>query len=149
MKWAITLTVLGLLLFGPLIVWVAERTRNRWLKPVSYLCIGLGPALAVLGGLNYSHMKKRMASVNYPGRETQEKYLGIYAIIQEADRLQAKGEYPKAQEKFQTAWQLLQALQRENPGWEPTIVKYRLRYCQTKLGELQALIPAKSAASPP
>ena len=53
MKWAIVLTLFSLILFGPWFVFLAERKQIRWLKPLSYFCLFLGPALAVLGIINH------------------------------------------------------------------------------------------------
>jgi len=58
MKWAIALSLMFLLLFGPLIVFLTERTRIRWLKPLAYFCIFLGPALAVLGVVQHFRVQK-------------------------------------------------------------------------------------------
>jgi len=61
MKYAVIWGLSFLLLFGPWFVWLAERKQIRWLKPVSYFCLFLGPALAVLGIVNYLKMQARKA----------------------------------------------------------------------------------------
>jgi len=61
MEWAIVLTLFSLILFGPWFVFLAERKQIRWLKPLSYFCLFLGPALAVLGIINHLKTQARKA----------------------------------------------------------------------------------------
>ena len=82
MNWAIALTLLFLLLFGPWIVFAAERTRNKWLKPLAYFCLFLGPALAALGVVNFFLSKKReinMAEASGEPRENKKMVVKIRA----------------------------------------------------------------------
>jgi hypothetical protein len=60
MRWAVLLLAF-LILFGPWFVWLAERKQIRWLRPVSYFCLFLGPALVVLGIIN--HLKRSEGAV--------------------------------------------------------------------------------------
>ena len=81
-NWAIALTLLFLLLFGPWIVFAAERTRNKWLKPLAYFCLFLGPALAALGMVNLFLSKKRginMAEASGEPRENKKMVVKIRA----------------------------------------------------------------------
>ena len=82
MNWAIALTLLFLLLFGPWIVFAAERTRNKWLKPLAYFCLFLGPALAALGMVNLFLSKKReitMADASGSSKESKKMAINIKA----------------------------------------------------------------------
>ena len=81
-NWAIALTLLFLLLFGPWIVFAAERTRNKWLKPLAYFCLFLGPALAALGVVNFFLRKKReitMADASGSSKESKKMAINIKA----------------------------------------------------------------------
>lgn len=82
MTWPIALTLLFLLLFGPWIVFAAERTRNKWLKPLAYLCLFLGPALAALGMVNFFLSQKHeinLAEVSAPPQEGKKTVVKIRA----------------------------------------------------------------------
>jgi len=82
MNLAVALTLLFLLLFGPWIVFAAERTRNKWLKPLAYFCLFLGPALAALGMVNFFLSKKweiNMAEASGEPRGNKKKGVKIRA----------------------------------------------------------------------
>ena len=67
MKWAIALLLIFLILFGPWFVFLAERKQIRWLKPVSYFCLFLGPALAVVGIINHWRIQAKKAEITKAG----------------------------------------------------------------------------------
>ena len=73
----------------------------------------------------------------------QDDYLQIYVMINEADKLSTGGQNSQAREKYETALSRLEKLKNENPEWEPTIVKYRIKYLNDKLANLKS---AKDAA---
>ena len=75
----------------------------------------------------------------------QDDYLQIYVMINEGDKLGAAGQNSQAREKYETALTRLEKLKNENPEWEPTIVKYRIKYLNDKLA---ALKNAKETAPP-
>jgi len=75
----------------------------------------------------------------------QDDYLQIYVMINEADKLSTGGQNSQAREKYETALSRLEKLKNENPEWEPTIVKYRIKYLNDKLANLKS---AKDAAPP-
>ena len=58
----------------------------------------------------------------------QDDYLQIYVMINEGDKLMQGGQNSQAREKYETALTRLEKLKNENPEWEPTIVKYRIKY---------------------
>jgi len=80
----------------------------------------------------------------------QDDYLQIYVMITEADKLNQSGQASQAREKYEVALNRLEKLKNENPEWEPTIVKYRVKYLTDKLANLKNAPPAASApAAPP
>lgn len=76
----------------------------------------------------------------------QDDYLQIYVMINEGDKLSQGGQNSQAREKYETALTRLEKLKNENPEWEPTIVKYRIKYLSDKLATLKT---AKESATPP
>lgn len=75
----------------------------------------------------------------------QDDYLQIYVMINEGDKLNTAGQNSQAREKYETALTRLEKLKNENPEWEPTIVKYRIKYLNDKLAALKT---AKETAPP-
>jgi Flp pilus assembly protein TadD/predicted nucleic acid-binding Zn-ribbon protein len=67
-------------------------------------------------------------------------------MIQEGDKLTQGGQNSQGREKYETAIQRLEKLKNENPEWEPTIVKYRIKYLNEKLESLKS---AKDASPAP
>jgi hypothetical protein len=66
----------------------------------------------------------------------QNMYLQIYAEIQEADRhLQAR-EMGKARHLYEKALGGLEEIGKKYPDWEPTIIRYRIKYLEEKLSEI-------------
>jgi len=66
----------------------------------------------------------------------QDVYLQIYLQIQEAERLENSGQKLTAKNRYQASLERLTELQKTSPQWEPTIVKYRIKYCQEKIATL-------------
>jgi len=95
-----------------------------------------------------------MASHLEAAASPQDDYLQIYVMINEADKLNTAGQASQAREKYETALTRLEKLKNENPEWEPTIVKYRIKYLNDKLAGLKtakdtAPAPAPAPATPP
>lgn len=67
----------------------------------------------------------------------QEQFLQIYLLIQEAEKLDGANQKASARERYQVSFERLQKLNTNFPEWEPTIVKYRLRYCKDKIENLK------------
>lgn len=67
----------------------------------------------------------------------QDQYLRIYLLIQEAEKLEIAGQKASARERYKISLERLQALQRSNPEWESTIVKYRIKFCTDKIEALK------------
>ena len=78
----------------------------------------------------------------------QDDYLQIYVMIQEGDKLTQGGQNSQGREKYETAIQRLEKLKNENPEWEPTIVKYRIKYLTEKLESLKSAKDSAPAAKP-
>jgi len=78
----------------------------------------------------------------------QDDYLQIYVMIQEGDKLTQGGQNSQGREKYETAIQRLEKLKNENPEWEPTIVKYRIKYLNEKLDSLKSAKDASPAPKP-
>jgi tetratricopeptide (TPR) repeat protein len=78
----------------------------------------------------------------------QDDYLQIYVMIQDGDRLATAGQNSQGREKFETALSRLEKLKNENPEWEPTIVKYRIKYLNEKLEAMKTSKDSAPAVAP-
>ncbi|MEY5063061.1 MAG: repeat containing protein, partial [Verrucomicrobiota bacterium] len=78
----------------------------------------------------------------------QDDYLQIYVMINEGDKLNTAGQNSQAREKYETALTRLEKLKNENPEWEPTIVKYRIKYLNDKLATLKTAKETTPPAAP-
>jgi len=78
----------------------------------------------------------------------QDDYLQIYVMINEGDKLSQGGQNSQAREKYESALTRLEKLKNENPEWEPTIVKYRIKYLNDKLANLKNAPSPASAPAP-
>ncbi|NDE84698.1 MAG: tetratricopeptide repeat protein [Verrucomicrobia bacterium] len=74
----------------------------------------------------------------HPAASPQDDYLQIYVMINEGDKLDNTGQKSQAREKYENALNKLEKLKNENPEWEPTIVKYRIKYLNDKLSNLKS-----------
>ena len=72
----------------------------------------------------------------------QDQYLRIYLLIQEAEKLEIAGQKASARERYSIALERLETLQKSNPDWESTIVKYRIKYSKDKVEALKAATDA-------
>ncbi|MDR0533421.1 MAG: tetratricopeptide repeat protein [Verrucomicrobiales bacterium] len=80
----------------------------------------------------------------------QDQYLQIYLLIQETDKLETSGQKATARDRYQIALDRLKKLRSDNKDWEPTIVNYRINYCQDKINALKdAKDENPDAAIPP
>lgn len=101
----------------------------RWIALLPFLALGLS-----------SHLQSAASP--------QDDYLQIYVMIQEGDKLTQSGQNSQGREKYETAIQRLEKLKNENPEWEPTIVKYRIKYLNEKLDSLKTAKDATPAPKP-
>jgi len=107
------------------------------------ICSTLKASLQIflLATLALGSLAARLMAVVSP----QDDYLQIYVMINEGDKMSAGGQASQAREKYETALTRLEKLKNANPEWEPTIVKYRIKYLTDKLAALKS---AKDAAPP-
>lgn len=78
-------------------------------------------------------------------QEADDKYIGIYGLIQQADSLADTGDPGEAVAAFTDAQNQLQQLQTQYPDWNPKIVSFRLNQIADKIAELKSR-PAYAAA---
>ena len=88
-------------------------------------------------------------------QEAEDKYLGIYALLQQADNLAATGDPGEALAAYADAQNQLQQLQKRFPAWSPNIVSFRLSHVTEKISDLQKrggavkkIAPAPAPAPP-
>lgn len=65
-----------------------------------------------------------------------EKYVGIYHLIQEADALNDAGKIREAVSRYVEAQNALKNFQSDHPSWNERIVKFRLDYIAARLDPL-------------
>ncbi|HEY9175523.1 MAG TPA: DUF6263 family protein [Verrucomicrobiae bacterium] len=65
-----------------------------------------------------------------------ERYLRLYAIIDQADALSQSGETNSAKAKYREAQNGLLQLKQDHPTWNTRVVAYRLNYIAGKLADL-------------
>jgi tetratricopeptide (TPR) repeat protein len=79
---------------------------------------------------------------------TDDQYLEIYNQILQADALQQGGHQDMAAVKYRDAQTALERLHAEHPGWNDTVVSFRLGYLAEKVHELAQYLPAGTNAPP-
>jgi hypothetical protein len=72
------------------------------------------------------------------GAEASERFLAAYKGFQAAERAFLQGSLPEAKEAVDRVIAGLTSLQKENPGWQPQVVAYRLKSAQTLLAAIEA-----------
>lgn len=78
--------------------------------------------------------------------ETEDRYMQIYGLIQDADAFATRGQPAKALAKYQEAAKALQTFRTDNMQWNPQMVSFRLNYLAEKITALSAK-PAESAGA--
>jgi len=81
-------------------------------------------------------------------QQADEKYIGIYNLIQEADTLVSAGHPNDALAVFETAQEQLQRLQKQFPSWSPNVVNYRLTDLTQKITAIKRPVPAPKVTAP-
>ena len=71
-------------------------------------------------------------------QEADEKYIGIYGLIQQADGLVASGDPGEAVAALSDAQNQLQQFQKIFPNWNPNIVSFRLNHLADEIAELKS-----------
>lgn len=74
-----------------------------------------------------------------------DKYVFIYSLIQEGDKLKQKGDGRAAVDRYTQAEKSLKDLRALHPDWNKKIVDYRLDYLADQLIELSQLVAAPAA----
>ena len=70
-------------------------------------------------------------------QQADDKYIGIYGMIQQANGL-AAGDPGEALAAFGDAQNQLQQFKKEFPNWNPNIISFRLEQVADKLTELKS-----------
>ena len=78
-------------------------------------------------------------------QSSEEQYVRIYNLIQQADTLNGNGQFAQALPKYLEAQSALQRIQKFNPTWNPKVVSYRLSYLAEKI----EAGPSAAASAPP
>jgi Flp pilus assembly protein TadD len=79
------------------------------------------------------------------GQAPDEKYVGIYHLIQEADNLNDGGNVREAVSRYLQAQTALKDFESAHPDWNPKIVKFRLEYVGARLEPLARKLPDTNA----
>jgi tetratricopeptide (TPR) repeat protein len=82
-------------------------------------------------------------------QDTDEKYIAIYGVVQQAESLADTGEPHQALASLTDAQAQLQRFQKIYPSWNPGIISYRLDDLAKKIATVQAQIAAANAPVPP
>lgn len=86
------------------------------------------------------------AGARAQAQNLDDEYLQIFGLIQEGDSL-AAAQPTQALAKYSQAQGDLQKLQKENPGWNATIVNFRLSYVADRIQALGGKVPPAPVAS--
>ena len=76
------------------------------------------------------------------GQSTEDQYVRIYNLIQQADALSLSGKPDLALPKYLEAQTSLQRIHKFNPAWQPKVVSFRLRYLEEKISDIPNAKPA-------
>jgi hypothetical protein len=79
------------------------------------------------------------------GQSPDDKYVRIYSLIEDADKLNEAGQARLATTKYLEAQVAIKDLQQAHPGWNSKLVGYRLEYISSRLEPLTK--PPTSGAS--
>jgi len=96
--------------------------------------VGISLIALILGQFAYLKYAKKPAAINSADKQTQEQYLRMYVLINSGDKKGVNMHPEEAKRYYQDAYDGLIQIQNEKPDWEPTIIKFRLRYLREKLG---------------
>jgi len=89
------------------------------------------------------------------GQGSDDQYVRIYNIIQEAEQMESAGHTTQALAKYLEARTTLQRFQRAYPDWNATVVKFRISYLDAKIAGFSpkpsavAAVPSSRQATPP
>jgi len=86
------------------------------------------------------------------GQSSEDQYVRIYNLIQQADTLNSNGQFAQALPKYLEAQSALKRLQKVSPEWNPKVVTFRLNYIAEKIDAgpvAKVAAPASNAAPVP
>ena len=81
------------------------------------------------------------------GQSSEDQYVRIYNLIQQADALSLSGKPDLALPKYLEAQTSLQRIHKLNPTWQPKVVSFRLRYLEEKISDIPNAKPAAPVVS--
>ena len=86
-----------------------------------------------------------LSAVSARAQSSEEQYVRIYNLIQQADGLNSSGKTQEALQKYLDAQTALQRLQRLSPDWNSKVINFRLGYIEEKISGIAATpgAPAK------
>jgi Flp pilus assembly protein TadD len=87
--------------------------------------------------------------VSASAQSSEEQYVRIYNLIQQADALQAAGQVEQALPKYLEANTALQRIKRISPDWQPKVVGYRLNYLAEKIAAIPGAKPVATETTAP
>ena len=74
----------------------------------------------------------------------EQRYVDAYLLIEQGEAAEKKSDWELAQAKFSAALDILQEVKAKSPDWNPQMVDYRIRYCNSHL----AAVKSRSAVTP-
>ncbi len=83
-------------------------------------------------------------SLTARAQSSEDQYVRIYNLIQQADTFSNAGKTAQALPKYLEAQTALKNIQRQNPSWNPKVVNFRLEYLADKIAGL----PSANTPSP-
>ena len=96
--------------------------------------VGISVLAIITGQTAYLQLTENTHRIKAENKPTQDRYLKAYVLINSGDKAEIHMLRDEAQKYYEQAYHDLLQIQKEKPDWEPTIVKYRLRYVRKKLG---------------
>lgn len=81
-------------------------------------------------------------------QSTEEQYVRVYNLIQQADALRQSGDDQSALPKYLEAQTTLNLIQRQNPTWQPKVVGFRLNYIASKIAAIPGATPVTTPIAP-
>ena len=73
-----------------------------------------------------------LAAVALRAVEPDDRFVRLYTLIQQADALKKGGRDDQARQKYLEARAGLESLRKEYPGWNESVVEFRLKYIDRK-----------------
>jgi Flp pilus assembly protein TadD len=80
-----------------------------------------------------------------PARDASDLFLRAYLQIQEGDGAFDRSDFAAAQGRYKDALAILKDIQTVQPDWNPHIISFREKYCDTRIAEAKARLAGGSA----